>query len=138
MRNLRIKLAIGALVAPIALLAACSTDREAETPSVLASSDNTDADNSARNANDEGALSPTDQGRSESDRTVTQMVRQSVVDQDGFSVNAKNVKIITQDGVVTLRGPVATQEEKTQIALLSARADGVKSVVNQLEVETNP
>jgi hyperosmotically inducible protein len=140
MSSRRIKLAIGAFVVPIGLLAACSSERRTETPPVSASPTGSDADNSARNAKDRSGsmLTPMDQGSSEADRTVTQMVRKSVVDQDGFSVNAKNVKIITQDGVVTLRGPVATAEEKAQIGVITAKAAGVKRVDNQLEVETKP
>lgn len=56
---------------------------------------------------------------------------------DALSVNGKNVKIITRDGVVTLRGPVKTDKEKAEIASIAKSVDGVKSVDNQLEVATN-
>ncbi len=52
-------------------------------------------------------------------------------------MNAKNVKIITQDGVVTLRGPVKSAEEKAMIASVAQKTGGVKRVDNQLEVERN-
>src|SRR5262245_41669991 len=66
-----------------------------------------DADNSGRNVRDRGdkTLTPMDQGGSEADRTITQDIRKAVVANDHFSTDAKNVKIITVDGVVTLRGP---------------------------------
>jgi osmotically-inducible protein OsmY len=140
MRSLR-KLVIGTIVVPFAMLAACSSDRStegsAESPQVSARPV-TDADNSDRNDRDRSGatVTPLDQGGSEADRDVTQLIRKGIVDQDGFSVNAKNVKIITQDGVVTLRGPVATSEEKAQIETITAQANGVKRVDNQLEVET--
>ena len=97
-----------------------------------------DADNSKKNVRDrdDQALTPLDQGGSEADRTITQQVRKAVVDHDGLSMDAKNVKIITRDGVVTLRGPVKTDEEKATIASISAKAAGVKRVDDQLEVTT--
>ncbi len=96
-------------------------------------------DNTDKNERDQhvAALTPGDQGGSEADRTVTQRVRQGVVASDGLSINGKNVKIITQDGVVTLRGPVKTDKEKADIAAIAKSVDGVKSVDNQLEVATN-
>lgn len=131
------KLAVGTIVVPLALLVACSSDRETDGAAEV-SANATDADNSDRNAIDRSGstLTALDQGGSEADRDVTQLVRQRIVDQDGISVNAKNVKVITQDGVVTLRGPVANSEEKAQIGALATVANGVKRVDNQLEVET--
>jgi hyperosmotically inducible protein len=98
-----------------------------------------DADNTARNVRDREApaLTPTDQGESASDREITQQVRQAVVAHDDLSMNAKNAKIITRDGVVTLRGPVKSPAEKTRIGALAAKAPGVKRVDNQLEIERN-
>jgi osmotically-inducible protein OsmY len=99
----------------------------------------TPADNTDRNERDRNvaALTPGDQGGSEADRDVTQKVRQGVVANDALSVNGKNVKIITRDGVVTLRGPVKTDKEKAEIATIAKGVNGVKSVDNQLEVATN-
>lgn len=97
-----------------------------------------DADNSARNVRDRNdTLTPLDQGTSEADRGITQRIRQDVMKQDGFSMNAQNVKIITMEGVVTLRGPVATPQEKATIASLAQKTAGVKRVDNQLEVEAH-
>lgn len=111
-----------------------STETKREPAAVKAPADNTD-----KNERDQhvAALTPGDQGGSEADRTVTQKVRQGVVDSDGMSVNGKNVKIITQNGVVTLRGPVKTDKEKADIAAIAKSVAGVKSVDNQLEVATN-
>ena len=53
---------------------------------------------------------------------------------DALSMTAKNVKIITRGGVVTLRGPVKSDKEKTEIAQLAQRIEGVKQVDNQLEI----
>ncbi len=98
-----------------------------------------DADNTARNVKDRGdTLSPLDQGTSESDVTITQQIRQSVVADDQLSMNAKNVKIITIDGMVTLRGPVKSAGEKNAIVATAKQTAGVVKVDDQLEVETNP
>ena len=67
-----------------------------------------DADNTRRNAHDrEGnSLTPADQGTSKGDSDTTQSIRRQLIAQETLSINARNVKIITTDGRVTLRGPV--------------------------------
>jgi len=104
---------------------------------VIAEDAGHDADNTDRNERDSkgDTLTPLDQGKSEADRTITQTIRKAVVDNDSLSTNAHNVKIITVDGAVTLRGPVKTTEEKATVEALAQKASGVKSVDNQLEVE---
>jgi len=107
----------------------------------LASSDQAaeDADNTGRNVRDrdETAKTPTDQGNSEADRNITAHIRKEIVSNDGLSTNAHNVKIITTDGIVTLRGPVKSTQEKAWVAAAAHRAPGVKRVDNQLEIERN-
>jgi hyperosmotically inducible protein len=94
------------------------------------------ADNTARNERDRSGTTKTsgDQAENEADRSITQQIRQGVVGADALSINAKNVKIITEDGVVTLRGPVETAGEKDTIAGIVKKVDGVKRVDNQLEI----
>jgi osmotically-inducible protein OsmY len=96
-----------------------------------------DADNSAKNARDRGdeTITPTDQGGSAADREVTANIRKAIVDDDALSMNAHNVKIVTKDGVVTLRGPVKNASEKTSVAARTQKVPGVKRVDNQLEIE---
>jgi hyperosmotically inducible protein len=144
MRKLHLMIAAGTLALPLAFArpaAAADDMREHEDrnrPAAAADTD-ADADNTARNVRDAdgGTLTPMDQGESEADRTITQQIRKAVVDHDELSTNAKNVKIITQNGVVTLRGPVKSQEEKNAIAAVAQRTGGVKQVDNQLEIEAN-
>jgi hyperosmotically inducible periplasmic protein len=97
------------------------------------------ADNTKVNERDQktAALTPGDQGENEVDRTITQKIRQGVVKNDSLSVTAKNVKIITANAVVTLRGPVKSDKEKTDIVMIAQGTDGVKRVDNQLEVAAN-
>jgi hyperosmotically inducible protein len=102
-------------------------------PAVCAAAD---ADNSEKNVRDRGGktLTPMDQGGSEADRTITQEIRKAVVANDDFSTDAKNVKIITVAGVVTLRGPVKNANERTSIGNIAQQTAGVKRVDNQLEI----
>jgi hyperosmotically inducible periplasmic protein len=114
-----------------------TTEGSSPAVQVAGNEERPDADDSGKNVRDrdDRTLTPADQGGSPEDRAITQRIRQAVVADDGLSMNAKNVKIITVDGVVTLRGPVKTAAEKTKIASVSAEADGVKRVDNQIEVE---
>ena len=93
-------------------------------------------DNTAVNKRDRdtNAKTPLDQNENTVDIGITANIRKSVVDTK-MSTNAQNVKIITQDGNVTLRGPVKTQEEKTRIEEIARNVAGVKAVDSQLEVE---
>jgi hyperosmotically inducible protein len=93
-------------------------------------------DNSAQNERDRNDATKTsgDQAENEADRTISQKIRQAVVADDSVSTNGKNVKIITSDGTVTLRGPVKSEQEKTNIAAKAQQVAGVKRVDNQLEI----
>jgi hyperosmotically inducible protein len=96
-------------------------------------------DNTGRNVRDRGGatMTPGDQSESEADRTVTQQIRRAVVSDDSLSTLAKNVKIITADGVVTLRGPVENPHEKEAIERKARQFAGINKVDNQLELEGN-
>jgi len=121
----------------LALVAAASgCARDEDKPAHPA---NVAADNTKKNERDRdpSALTPGDQGESEADRTITQKIRQEVVKDDSLSMTAKNIKIITLNGVVTLRGPVKSEKEKTEIAALVQRVGGMTRVDNQLEIASN-
>jgi len=128
-------LAVLACAAATAVTAGCSHDEDKPStkPSAVA------ADNTKKNERDQGtsALTPLDQGESEADRTITQKIRQGVVKDDTLSMNAKNIKIITTNGVVTLRGPVKSEKEKADIGALAQRVEGITRVDNQLEIAPN-
>ena len=115
------------------LIAGCSRDRDARqattTPAV-------EPDNTGRNVRDRGGetKTPGDQSESEADRTITQNIRKALTADDSLSTNAKNVKIITNDGTVTLRGPVKSEKEKVDIEAKAKQVAGVKQVDNQLEI----
>jgi hyperosmotically inducible periplasmic protein len=93
-------------------------------------------DNSGRNVRDRNDQTKTaeDQSESEADRAISQNIRQAITADDSLSTNGKNVKIITSDGVVTLRGPVKSDKEKSTIGAKAQQVAGVKNVDNQLEI----
>ena len=93
-------------------------------------------DNTGRNVRDrnEATKTPADQSENEADRTITQNIRKAITSDDSLSTNAKNVKIITNDGTVTLRGPVKSEKEKADIEAKAKQVAGVKNVDNQLEI----
>jgi hyperosmotically inducible periplasmic protein len=94
------------------------------------------ADDTGRNARDSDGrtLTADEQSNSKNDVEITRQVRRAIVKDDSLSTSAHNVKIITNGGVVTLRGPVASAEEKTMVAKMAAKVNGVDKVDNQLEI----
>lgn len=94
------------------------------------------ADNTNKNERDQDSATktPIDQSEDKADLEITASIRRALVDDGTLSVNAKNIKVITSDGLVTLRGPVASTEEKTKIAKLAQDTSGVTRVDDQLEV----
>jgi osmotically-inducible protein OsmY len=93
-------------------------------------------DNTAVNERDRGGdtKTPGDQAENEADRKITQEVRRALTSDDALSTNAQNVKVITDNGTVTLRGPVKSEKEKTEIENKAKQVAGVKKVDNQLEI----
>jgi len=76
-----------------------------------------------------------DQSNSQTDLKITQQIRQAVMADGSLSFTAKNVKIITEGGRVTLRGPVNNQQERSNIEAAARKVAGVAVVDNQLEVK---
>ncbi len=97
------------------------------------------ADNTGQNTRDSGGetFTPPDQFENEVDRTLTQNVRKALMDDTTLSTNAQNIKIITRDGTVTLRGVVASVSEKQMIVAKVEQMAGVDDCEDELEVRTN-
>jgi hyperosmotically inducible periplasmic protein len=93
-------------------------------------------ENTARNERDknEATRTPGDQSENANDLEISANVRKAIVADDSLSTNAHNVKIITSGGVVTLRGPVNSTQEKTIIEMKAKQVAGVTRVDSQLEV----
>jgi len=105
-------------------LAACAQDTE-----------RVKADNTARNADSPSAQTPVDQAENEADLQISQNIRKAILADDSLSVDAHNVKVITSGGVVTLRGPVRTQQEKAAIEEKARQVSAVTRVDSLLEVK---
>ena len=82
---------------------------------------------------DNATLTPEDQKETESDIKITADIRQAIIKNKSLSVDAQNVKIITRNGVVTLRGPVASEAESMKLQKIAKKTRGVVRVDNQLE-----
>lgn len=87
---------------------------------------------------DDRKMTPLDQGSSKSDVDITAQIRKQIIANKNMSVNAQNVKIITTNGQVTLRGPVDSAEEKKVIGEIVESVVHAKSVDNQLDVPGTP
>jgi hyperosmotically inducible periplasmic protein len=74
------------------------------------------------------------QSENASDRNITQGIRQAIVKNKALSQYAHNVKIIANNGMVTLKGPVRTEREKTIIRKTAARVAGKDKVNDEIEV----
>ena len=95
------------------------------------------ADNTAKNERDASGDTKTsgDQSESPEDIKITAAIRRAIVADDSLTMTATNIKIITADGKVTLRGPVKTAAEKSKIAELAKKNAGKATIDNQLEVK---
>ena len=93
-------------------------------------------DNSKTNKRDRDKSSPTAdrQKMNPADRDLAKRIRSAITDDKSLSTYAHNIKIIAQDGKVTLKGPVRSEEEKSAIETKATEVAGAGNVINQLEV----
>jgi hyperosmotically inducible periplasmic protein len=103
----------------------------------LAADEKTKPDNTATNERDRSGETETsgDQSNSSEDLKITQAIRQALMKDGELSTTAKNIKVITASGRVTLRGPVKTAQEKAKIDQLAKSAAGGAQIDNQLDVK---
>jgi osmotically-inducible protein OsmY len=103
----------------------------------LAGNEKVKPDNTATNERDRSGETKTsgDQSNSSADLKTTQAVRQALMKDDELSATAKDIKVITANGQVTLRGPVKTAQEKAKIDQLAKSAAGGAKIDNQLDVK---
>lgn len=80
------------------------------------------------------AVATVDEGNTDADRELSQRIRKSIVADDTLSVNAKNVKITSRAGEVTLSGAVANADERSRVESDAERVAGSRHVNNQLEI----
>ena len=103
----------------------------------MAADDKTKPDNTAINERDRSRETQTsgDQSNSSADLKITQAIRQALMKDNDLSTTAKNIKIITDNGQVTLRGPVKNAQEKAKIDQLARSAAGGAKIDDQLDVK---
>jgi hyperosmotically inducible periplasmic protein len=104
---------------------------------LAAGNDETNPDNTATNQRDRSGETQTsgDQSNNSADLKTTQAIRQALMKDSDLSMTAKNIKIITANGHVTLRGPVNNAQEKSKIDQLARSAAGGAQIDNQLDVK---
>src|SRR4029077_13470076 len=94
-------------------------------------------DNTATNARDRSGETQTsgDQSNSSADLKITQDIRRALMKDRALSTTAKNIKVVTANGQVTLRGPVKSAQEKAKVDQIARSAAGGAQIEDQLEVK---
>jgi osmotically-inducible protein OsmY len=94
------------------------------------------ADNTKVNTRDRaaGAVTADQQKETAADRDLTQKIRKSLVADKSLSTYAHNVKVIAQNGMVTLKGPVKSEEEKQAVETKAAQVAGADKVTSDIQV----
>jgi hyperosmotically inducible protein len=121
--KLRVLLLTGSLAFCVSLMAV-PRHQDAQQPA---------ADNTKKNQ-DQTAPTADQQKMNAADRATTQKIRKAIHEDTTLSTYAHNIKVITQDGKVTLRGPVRSDEEKNNLQAKAVAVAGEGNVTNQLEI----
>jgi hyperosmotically inducible periplasmic protein len=95
-------------------------------------------ENTQRNVRDKDGtnLTPDDQRGNKKDIKITTKIRKALVKDKSLSVNAQNVKIITNNRIVTLRGIVENADESMTVEKFAKKTHGVIRIDNQLEIKS--
>jgi osmotically-inducible protein OsmY len=101
------------------------------------SQSNPQPDNTRMNQGDgsKGAVTADQQAMNPADRETTKQIRRAIMKDKSISMYGHNVKIITQNGMVTLKGPVRSEEEKQSIEAKAVQVAGPDKVTDNLEVK---
>ncbi len=118
-------LPMGGLVLCVSLMAA---------PAPRSQDNQQTAPDNTRKNKDQTPPTADQQKMNPTDRAITQKIRKAVHDDNSLSTYAHNIKIITQDGKVTLRGPVRSDDEKNSLQAKAVLIAGEANVTNQLEI----
>ena len=125
------------LFASLLMIYSSQGQQATPSPNNPAASDSNEADNTKSNSSEQNKRTETaeKQSNSKDDLALTQKIRQAVIKDGSLSMNGKNVKIMAQNGKVSLKGPVDSQQEKDTIAAKAGEIAGKDKVDNQLEVK---
>ena len=121
------------IVVGCAVLSLCCIPIAAVAQDQSAATSTTAPDNSAKNKTHSNTADQ--QLENSSDRDLTKKIRQSLMADKSLSMYGHNIKIISQNGAVTLKGPVHSEEEKQAIASKAVEIAGQDKVSNQLTVK---
>ena len=126
--TLRALLCAGLLLGSVTLIAAQEPASQQASPA---------ADNTKVNQRDQGKSEPTadQQKDNRTDQDITRQIRQSIMADKSLSTYAHNIKIITQNGQVTLRGPVRSEDEKQAVASKATAVAGDNKVTDDLSIK---
>jgi osmotically-inducible protein OsmY len=124
-KSQRLLLALGSLALGASLMAMPAPRNQ--------DSQQTAPDNTKQNK-DQTSPTADQQKMNPADRAISQKIRKAIHDDTSLSTYAHNIKIITQDGKVTLRGPVRSEEERNNLQAKAVAVAGAENVTNQLEV----
>lgn len=119
----------GSLLMGVSLLAVPAPQQSQDTQQPAPDNSKTnkrDRDKTAATA-DQQKMSPTD-------RDLTRKIRAALHQDKSLSTYAHNIKIVTREGHVTLKGPVRSEEEKTAIESKATEIAGSGKVINELDV----
>ena len=127
------RVAVSVLILMAFMVAGSMTRSQAQTTE----QQGTSPDNTKMNAQDRDKASPTadQQKDNRSDREITQQIRQSLVKDKSLSTYGHNVKVITQNGQVTLKGPVRSDDEKKAIEAKATEVAGENKVTSELNIK---
>ena len=100
--------------------------------------DQASPDNTKVNERERDKSQPTadQQKENKSDRDLARQIRRALVQDKSLSTYAHNVKVVVQDGMVTLKGPVHSDQEKQAVEAKAAEIAGAEKVTNQIEVKS--
>ncbi len=121
----RLLLSLGSLIFCVSLIAA---------PPPRYQDPQQPAPDNTKTNKDQAPPTADNQKMNSSDRAITQKIRKSIHEDTSLSTYAHNIKVITQDGKVTLRGPVRSEEEKNNLQAKAVAVAGEENVTNQLEI----
>lgn len=104
--------------------------------SVSAQTSKAPSDNTKVNQRDKNTANPTadHQKENSADLEITRKIRRALTQDKNLSTYAKNIKVITQDGNVTLRGPVRSEEEKQAVETKATEVAGASHVKSELQI----
>jgi hyperosmotically inducible protein len=128
MTHLRLNLAASAILSVL-----CLGTFTSSSGALVQSPAQTGPDNSAQNK-DRG-LTADNQANAKADRLTTTNIRKAIIADKDLSTYAHNVKIITVNGAVTLKGPVKSDEEKEKVASDAAGVVSADKITNHLTVK---